>query len=1057
MEKLYNACWNCFSKIYPLPIPIFLFLFGGIVDSKCLAQGSLEIKINENVQELSASFEVDIWAYPGNSDFQSLSVYFKFDPEYLRLLQAESDPANKFDLTLVNTTDEESGIIALEGGVFTPITDSFHVFSLSFEGIKETSESNFSFLFSEDSYGTAMINTALSSILSAQNHPPLNFSIVCSKYSLDAGVDQRLCGNETQLQGSTPEEGQGQWQVIEGSGGLFAEINNAQTPFSGVAGNSYTLVWALVGNSCLSTRDTVNIQFEKAPSQADAGENQILCSPSTQLAANTPNSGTGTWEILSGNGGVVDILDSPSSTFQGNPGETYRLKWVISNGVCTANSDEVEIQFLGDTEYAAAGRDQQICGSQAELDANTPSLGQGQWEIVSGEGGAIADRSAGQTQFTGLQGETYRLRWTLENPGCSSADEVEINFVENPSEPQAGADIFHCGNQVQLNAITPLLGTGSWQIMEGENGNIQDPTSPTTIFTGTQGNTYRLQWSTQNTLLCPTRTDDVVVSFDQTNAKSYAGEDQVVFGDLTYLEAIPSSLDNSGSWKVIGEAGGSNILDPTNPQSGFIGKIGQGYVLLWEEELEGCNPTPDTVEIFFRLVPEAFAGEDQETYLGITQLRANVPEIDIEGTWNLLSGEGGEIEDPNSPNSSFTGMADEKYLLEWVLSYEGMPLSRDTVEISFLQERAEPACIPTRYFSCPSNEIPQDKGPGSKPQIIINLPPGSLRDLIGGKRKLNLAFHRNSRFLQLTDSTGIIQGRLFSEETRSYSFEALIELIRPAYRSQYSLQAPEGALGTRTDLATWQLSKGFLTPIGEVEGNIMLFPRSLPYPKESHISNIRLEGVLTAESKSYSMDQEGFISVQLPSCEDICETGILNPFVHSLRAHAANREVYLQWEQVSLGNAGFVEIQKSRDGIHFFSLNHLEGKSMDISPYTASLIDKSVSEDSIYYYRILQYNPSEGMYTGPVQVVSTAYKSHPSAYVYPNPVSGENLHVFRENNYMKESTYFLYSLQGQLLLKGNLEGKRIAHIILGGISPGIYSLHIQGPGGKKIVEKVIKK
>ena len=85
------------------------------------------------------------------------------------------------------------------------------------------------------------------------------------------------------------------------------------------------------------------------PTPSVAGPNQIgvlMCGrTSVTLAANTPIVGTGTWSIVSGTGGVIASLNSPTSAFNGTAGTTYVLRWTISSTSCTASTSDVTIEF----------------------------------------------------------------------------------------------------------------------------------------------------------------------------------------------------------------------------------------------------------------------------------------------------------------------------------------------------------------------------------------------------------------------------------------------------------------------------------------------------------------------------------------------------------------------------------------------------------------------------------------------------------------------------------------------------------------------------------------
>ena len=153
------------------------------------------------------------------------------------------------------------------------------------------------------------------------------------------------------------------------------------------------------------------------------------------MAANTPSTGeTGTWDFAPGNtgtGGSFGDASSPTSTFTGTAGQSYRLRWRITNSTCTT-SDEVTVTLNVNPTQAAGGPDQVVtCGStSATLAANTPGAGEtGSWSIVSGTGGSFEALTSPTSSFTGVFGEAYVSRWTITNGVCASpADDVVITF-----------------------------------------------------------------------------------------------------------------------------------------------------------------------------------------------------------------------------------------------------------------------------------------------------------------------------------------------------------------------------------------------------------------------------------------------------------------------------------------------------------------------------------------------------------------------------------------------------------------------------------------------------
>lgn len=83
-----------------------------------------------------------------------------------------------------------------------------------------------------------------------------------------------------------------------------------------------------------------------APTSSAAGNDQLnVIGVKTTLSANTPTEGTGSWVIISGDGGTLDSVNLPNSVFRGIAGNLYVLRWIISND-CRSTQDEVVISFL---------------------------------------------------------------------------------------------------------------------------------------------------------------------------------------------------------------------------------------------------------------------------------------------------------------------------------------------------------------------------------------------------------------------------------------------------------------------------------------------------------------------------------------------------------------------------------------------------------------------------------------------------------------------------------------------------------------------------------------
>lgn len=497
----------------------------------------------------------------------------------------------------------------------------------------------------------------------------------------NAGPDQTVCGPSATLAANTPSIGTGLWSIVSGTGGIIATPASPASGFTGVPGNTYVLRWTTSNGTCPTTQDDVQIRLDAAPSPANAGPDQNVCSATATLAANTPAVGTGIWTIVSGTGGTIANPLSPVSSFTGNRGTTYTLQWTVTNGVCPAEQDQVQIRIDQDPTPANAGADQVLCATTANLAGNAAAIGTGTWSIVSGTGGTFANPALANSGFTGTAGTTYVLQWSISNGSCAvSQDQVSIQFDAPPTVANAGPDQTLCNNTTTLAANAPGSGTGAWTIVSGIGGTIVTPSSPASVFNGTPGNVYVLRWTISNGTCTPS-TDDVSIRFDAAPTIANAGPDQTVCNTGVTLNANTPTT-GSGLWSVVSGTGGTFTV-PSNPGSAFNGTPGTTYVLQWSISNGSCTPSSDQVTITLEALPTAAnAGPDQALCNTTTTLAGNTPATGT-GAWNIVSGAGGTLANAASPASSFTGTAGTTYVLQWTITNGSCPVSQDQVTITF--------------------------------------------------------------------------------------------------------------------------------------------------------------------------------------------------------------------------------------------------------------------------------------------------------------------------------------------------------------------------------------
>ncbi|WP_047446760.1 PKD domain-containing protein, partial [Alistipes sp. ZOR0009] len=259
----------------------------------------------------------------------------------------------------------------------------------------------------------------------------------------NAGADQSLCNiYTTQLQANTLSGGTtGMWTKQSGPASIsFDDPTNPTATISSLTQGTYVLRWTTTLGTCTSF-DEVTINVYNPPSTAvvPADFSYCLYGANPSLSATLPVDGNGAWSKVSGGNVLILNPNSNTTSLAGiSTAGDYIFKWTVSNGSCPVSEAQVKMTVKQPVTPANAGVSQSLYKKTAAvLAANTPTSGVGMWSIVSKPSGApdpsFSDLSNPNATITGLQPGDYVLRWTIDNGGCSSSDDVEIYNTLVPS------------------------------------------------------------------------------------------------------------------------------------------------------------------------------------------------------------------------------------------------------------------------------------------------------------------------------------------------------------------------------------------------------------------------------------------------------------------------------------------------------------------------------------------------------------------------------------------------------------------------------------------------
>ncbi len=472
-----------------------------------------------------------------------------------------------------------------------------------------------------------------------------------------AGEDQLLCSSEAIMQATSAGAATGTWTVTgAASAATFTNENDPTTAVTGLGLGENILRWTTSYKGC-EDYDEVTI-VNGSPSVPYAGSEQNTCDDVVTLNASLPETGTGVWSTVSG---LASWDDSNKYTANatveiGKGDNTFR--WTVTNETPIFRGLDEDSKAVYDTltcrlyddvtihnqnpSEPYAGDSRAICSDSYELKAVTPDYGDGLWTIVSSGGGIIADPTSPQTKVTSLAYGTTRFRWTLSVDGsCAKYDEVEItNF--SPTTSDAGPDIEDCSSCAVLDANTPVIGDGRWDVISGslndEYGdpsfdNVNDPkTSVCNLIFGEN----KFLWIIENivsydgsTFRC--ESVDTVSVWNMMPDQADANDDQIRCKDYTVMNAAVPTV-GEGTWTLV--QGEGTIVDENDPKT-KITDLGYGEnIFRWTVTYGSCSNEDDVV--VYSNTASPYAGENDVTYTDYYQLNAGNPGR-LTGYWTSLS------------------------------------------------------------------------------------------------------------------------------------------------------------------------------------------------------------------------------------------------------------------------------------------------------------------------------------------------------------------------------------------------------------------------------------
>jgi len=477
----------------------------------------------------------------------------------------------------------------------------------------------------------------------------------------NAGLGQMLCNADvTFLVGNSPGPGTGSWAFVSGPivPNLFPPVGSVAV-VTGLVPSPvpYVFSYTISIEDCFST-DTMTVINFNPPTTSYAGIDQEFCSVagivSTNLSGNTPVYGTGTWTQLSGpNTAAISNPSDPNTLVSDLIYGIYAFEWTISNGVCQADADVVNI-FVTQPAQVDAGNSASICEGSTHLLASATASNYSSLLWNSSGTGIFSDPTILNPIYTPsatdiINGLVVLSLSATGNGNCPLVyDEMTLNIERSPLV-FAGDDATLCSSSSYTVSDATAQYFSSYFWTSSGTGTLANSTTLTPTYTPSTGETgiVLLVLNGISSGSCPDAADTMMITiFEEINV--FAGPDATICETGDYIITGSSALNyTSLEWSTSGTGTFDNptVLQPVYTPS--PNDINDGFVFLTLTAYgsPNCPAVSDEMKLAIEKKPIADAGPDAEIChsesFTVTQAFA---QNDLSITWTttgigILSGE----------------------------------------------------------------------------------------------------------------------------------------------------------------------------------------------------------------------------------------------------------------------------------------------------------------------------------------------------------------------------------------------------------------------------------
>jgi hypothetical protein len=183
--------------------------------------------------------------------------------------------------------------------------------------------------------------------------------------TVNAGTDQTISITTVSLSGTASDTdgtiASYAWTKISGTGGTIASPSSSSTSVTGLSGGSHAFRLFVTDNQGGTRDDTLNVTVSNTSPTANAGADQSITLPTSQVTLTGSGSDPGgsiasyAWTKLTGTGGTVTSPSSATTTFTGLSAGTYTLRLLVTDNLGATAADTVQITVNASTPPPASG------------------------------------------------------------------------------------------------------------------------------------------------------------------------------------------------------------------------------------------------------------------------------------------------------------------------------------------------------------------------------------------------------------------------------------------------------------------------------------------------------------------------------------------------------------------------------------------------------------------------------------------------------------------------------------------------------------------------------